>query len=513
VTDEFTTGVECTAYSSEERQRPLLVSILVALYNEEEFIGALLRRVINAPLPAAVSSEIIVVDDCSSDASAEIVAEFARKHGGRIQLLRHDKNRGKGAAIRTAIQHAQGELAIIQDADLEYDPREYPKLLKPLLEDVADAVYGSRFLISGERRVLYFWHALANRFLTTLCNMVADLNLTDMETCYKAFRLPLVRTIPLRSNRFGIEPEITIKLAQRQARIYEIPISYHGRTYEEGKKIGLKDAFQALFVILRFGLIRDIYSDHGATILDSLAQTPRFNAWLASVVSPHLGSRVLELGAGIGNLTMHLCRRKQLYVASDIEPEHVARLRTRFQERPNIQIHDCDLVNADHFELLHGYGIDSVVCLNVLEHVEDDAAGLRNIYTALEPGGRAVILVPEGQSIYGTLDVVLGHFRRYSEDELRSRLKEAGFTVEQILKFNRITRPGWYLNGTLLKRKTFSRLQLSVFNALVPVWRRIDRFLPWRPVSLIAIARKPGAGAQPVITEMRTDTAHPRSRN
>ncbi|MBC8165986.1 MAG: glycosyltransferase family 2 protein, partial [Bryobacteraceae bacterium] len=278
-----------------------LLSILIPLYNEEEFIGVLLERVLNAPLPEGLSSELIVVDDGSRDSSVAVVEKTAVMYPGRIRLILHEQNRGKGAAIRTAIHHASGEFGIIQDADLEYDPAEYPKLLQPLADGRADAVYGSRFVVAGERRVLYFWHSLANQMLTIMCNMFADVNLTDMETCYKAFRLSLVKSIPLRSDRFGIEPEITIKLAQRQASIFELPISYYGRTYAEGKKIGLKDAIQAFFVILRYGLSRDIYADNGAAILDSLAQTPRFNKWMASTVAPFLGARVLELGAGIGN--------------------------------------------------------------------------------------------------------------------------------------------------------------------------------------------------------------------
>jgi len=232
-----------------------LLSILVALYNEEEFIAPLLERVLEAPVPQAMEREIIVVDDGSTDGSVEIVAQMAAGHP-EIRLVRHARNRGKGAAIRTAIEHAQGDFAIIQDADLEYDPREYGNMLRPLLEGKADAVYGSRFMIVGERRVLYFWHSVANRLLTEFCNLVADLNLTDMETCYKAFRTSLLKSIPIRSERFGIEPELTIKVARRQVRIYETPISYHGRTYEEGKKIGWKDGVRALYCILKYGVRR-----------------------------------------------------------------------------------------------------------------------------------------------------------------------------------------------------------------------------------------------------------------
>jgi len=308
-------------------------------------------------------------------------------------------------------------------------------------------VYGSRFLISGERRVIYYWHSLANHILTTACNMAADLNLTDMETCYKAFRLSLARSIPIRSNRFGIEPEITIKFAKRQASIYEVPISYHGRTYEEGKKIGAKDAISAMWVILRCWLTRDLYLDRGAHILDSLAGTKRFNRWMAdTVVLPYLGKRVLELGAGIGNMTQHLSRGRRTYMATDIDEEHLGRLRVRFRGRPNLSSRKVDLTAPGDFEDLRGQ-FDTVVCLNVVEHVKDDLMALRNIRSALQPGGRAIVLVPQDQSVYGTLDEVLGHFRRYSQAGLKARMEEAGFEVEQIFEFNRVTRPGWWWNG------------------------------------------------------------------
>src|SRR5271155_798992 len=233
----------------------VLLSILVPVYNEEEYVAAVLERVLAAPLPEtghAESRELIVVDDAATDGSVDAIEEYIAHHPqAPVRFIRHQKNRGKGAAIRTAIQLARGEFTVIQDADLEYDPAEYAKLLRPLLNEAADVVYGSRFAAAGERRVLYFWHSVANYLLTTMCNIACGLNLTDMETCYKMFRTPLLQSIPIRSDRFGIEPELTIKIAKRQARIFEVPISYYGRTYEEGKKIGPMDALNALWVILR----------------------------------------------------------------------------------------------------------------------------------------------------------------------------------------------------------------------------------------------------------------------
>ncbi len=463
------------------------LSILIPLYNEEEFVGTLLDRVLSAPLPEGVEREIIVVDDGSTDGSAAVVEQIAAAHPDVIRFYRQPRNQGKGAAIRAAIGYATGEFSLIQDADLEYDPREYGRLLGPLLEGKADVVYGSRFVIAGERRVLYFWHSVANQILTLICNIVSDLNLTDMETCYKAFRTSLLQSIPIRSNRFGLEPELTIKLAKRHARIYETPIAYHGRTYDEGKKIGLKDAFDALYVILRYALSRDIYKDSGPDILDALAQAQRFNRWMADTIEPYVGKRVLETGAGIGNLTRLLCPKRERYIAADIDAEYLAQLHARFQHRPRMEVRHCDLSQSEDFKPLEGT-VDTVVCLNVLEHVGGEKESLRNIYAALQPGGKAIVLVPQGQDIYGSLDKALGHFHRYSHQELQAKMEEAGFRVERILDFNRISRPAWYVNGRLLNRTTIGRFQLRVFDRLVWLWRRIDHLLPWPPTSIIAIA-------------------------
>jgi len=466
------------------------LSILVPLYNEEEFIGPLLQRVLDAPLPEGVIREVIVVDDGSTDGSAEIAEEIAALHPDVVGVVRHSRNQGKGAAIRTALEHVRGEFCIIQDADLEYNPNEYTSLITPLIEGKADVVYGSRYMIVGERRVLYFWNAVASRILTELTNLVADLNLTDMGTGYKAFRTPLLQSVPIRTSHFGVEPELTIKLARRQVRIYETPISYHGRTYEEGKKIGFWDAVEQIFVILRFSFTKDIYKDQGAETLHALSEAPRFNRWMADTIRPYVGERVLEIGAGIGNLTRALLPRRKNYVATDIDSEHLARLATRFQHRPNLLIRYCDLANPSDFAEFPA-SMDSVICLNVLEHVENDMLGLHNIHSVLKPGGRAIILVPHGQDIFGTLDVALGHYQRYSHAELKTKMEQAGFRVERILDFNRISRPPWYVSGRILKRKTLGTGQMKIFDRFVWLWRKIDAHLPWPPTSIIAIGVKP----------------------
>ena len=221
------------------------LSVIIPVYNEVESIKVILERVQAQNL----AEEIIVVDDGSKDGTRDVLATLDGKNG--VHIILHEKNKGKGAAVRTGMTAAQGDILLIQDADLEYDPAEYGKLIDPIERGLADVVYGSRFL-GGPHRVLFFWHYVGNAFLTTVSNMMTNLNLTDMETCYKAFRREEFQKIPLRSNRFGFEPEITAKVARRGLRVFETPISYYGRTYAEGKKIGWKDAVNALWTILRY---------------------------------------------------------------------------------------------------------------------------------------------------------------------------------------------------------------------------------------------------------------------
>lgn len=226
------------------------LSIVIPVYNEKDTLVEILRRVEAAPV-SGLRKEIVLVDDCSTDGTRDLLRKELEPRSG-VRIFYHDRNQGKGAALRTGISNTTGDVVLIQDADLEYDPREYPKLLTPILDGRADVVYGSRFSGSEAKRVLFYWHSVGNRFLTTFSNMFTNINLTDMETCYKVFRGDIIRGIHIEEDRFGFEPEVTAKVAKLKCRIYEVGIGYSGRTYAEGKKINWKDGIRAVWCILKY---------------------------------------------------------------------------------------------------------------------------------------------------------------------------------------------------------------------------------------------------------------------
>jgi glycosyltransferase involved in cell wall biosynthesis len=463
------------------------LSVLVPVYNEVGTVRTLLERVMAVPIP----KEIIVVDDCSRDGTRavleEVRAAIPDTPDNRLRVVFHEQNQGKGAAVRTAVAHVTGDIALIQDADLEYDPAEYPRLIQPILEGHADVVFGSRFA-GGPRRVLLFWHTVANRILTLLSNMCTNLNLTDMETCYKVFRADILKQIPIRSNRFGLEPELTAKVAHLRCRIYEVPISYHGRQYSEGKKIGWKDAFSAVYTILRFTIRPDIgREDEGFTTLRRVEALRRYTGFLWELIRPYVGRRVLEVGSGTGVMTRYLSTREQL-VATDLDPQYVELLRRTFADKPNVEVRPLDLAQLG----TNGFArhtFDTIVCSNVLEHVEDDAGALSAMHEVLAPGGRVVLIIPALRQLYGEIDRAIGHYRRYTRPEIEEKLRAAGFAVEHVSYFNVLGVPGWWLNARVLRRRAVPGLQARLSDRLVPLLRLERRLRPPVGMSILAVGR------------------------
>ena len=470
------------------------LSVLVPVYNERHVVEASLRRVLALRDDLISSLEVIVVDDQSTDGTWTILERLAAEDP-RIVLLRNERNLGKGAALRKAIAHSTGDISIVHDADLEYDPSDIPSLLLPFAKEGADAVFGSRYLSAPYRRALMHRHTTINKLLTSASNWLTDLNLTDLETCYKAVKTDLLKSIPIRSNDFRFEVELTFKLAKRRARLFEAPIRYLPRTREEGKKIRAYDGLLALICMIRFWLVDDIYmeDEYGSRILSEVEHARRFNHWMGKTLRPFVGDRVLEIGAGIGTLTNQFIPR-ELYLASDINPHYIRYLQSYSYGKPYLHVLDIDAGNPETFTGLNEK-FDTALMINVLEHVPDEGLALRNLWSALEPGGRAIILVPQHPWLYGTLDEVLQHRERYTPAKLESDLKDAGFRVEKIFDFNRVSVPGWWLNGKLLRRTRFSRLQLKVLDTVMPILRRIDRFWPWSGLSLIAVGVKSSESA------------------
>jgi len=460
-----------------------LLSVVVPCYNERATVAELLRRVREVP----IDKEIIVIDDVSTDGSRDVVASLAKEHPEIRQLLQ-PVNQGKGAAIRRGIAEARGDIVLIQDADLEYDPEEYPKLVQPIIDGHADVVFGSRFE-GYPRRVMLYWHRLGNTFLTFLSNATTNLDLTDMETCYKVFRREVIQSINLQSNRFGIEPEITAKVAKRGYRVYEVPISYYGRDYWEGKKINWKDGFSAIWTILKYGLFDDPANEPPTYFtIRRLDQLKRYNKWIWERLRPFIGQRVLEVGAGSGTWTRFMYGR-ELIVATDKETPYVDRLRNRFRRKPGIVIERLDLDSDDALELAH-YNFDTVTCINILEHTNDDVAALRRAHALLQPGGRIVVYVPAGKNLFGSLDKGVGHQRRYERDEITSKLKEAGFEIEDVSFHNKMARFAWWLNSRVFRRNGLPSAQSKLFDFFVPIFKKLDGTHPSSGLSLIAIGRK-----------------------
>ena len=469
------------------------ISVVMPVYNERWTIREIVRRALAQSLPL---HELVIVDDGSTDGTRERVAELAARHsGGRtsLRVILKERNEGKGAALAAGFHAAEGDVIVVQDADLEYDPADYAELVAPIVEGRADVVYGSRFS-GGKRNVLLFWHALANQGLTLLCNLVSNLNLTDVWTGAKAFRASVIRTIPLTSRGFDFEPEVTIKISKLGCRIHEVPVSYHGRTYAEGKKIGLTDAFIALWAIVKNALSGDLGPlAVGEQTLRIMSKVGRYNRFIYDQYSRHLGASVVEIGSGVGNVSRFLLDRERL-VLTEPDPEYVQLLRSTYKDWGYIEVRALDI--AAPGDALNGLAgsFDTAVCFNVIEHIKDDAVAVANIARLLKPGGSAVLIVPAHAWLYGSLDENLAHHRRYGRTEFETLLAGAGLEPIESRFLNPLAVPGWFVNGRLLRARVIPSVQLALLDALTFLVRWSTGLgLPFG-LSLFVVARKKEGG-------------------
>jgi 2-polyprenyl-3-methyl-5-hydroxy-6-metoxy-1,4-benzoquinol methylase len=468
------------------------LSVVMPCYNEAATVKVVVERVLESPYVA----EVIAVDDGSSDGTLDILRGI---HDPRLKVCVQPMNLGKGAALRRGFSEATAPYVSVQDADLEYDPADYDQMLQPLLGGVADVVYGSRFLGGRPHRVLYYWHSVGNGFLTTLSNMFTNLNLTDMETCYKAFRREVIQGVELHEDRFGFEPEITAKVARAGWRIYEVGISYAGRTYAEGKKIGWRDGVRALYGIVRYSGVgdrvgrrpsRDVAGAGGDehALLDSLRGAGNYADWVYELVAPYLGRDVVEVGAGSGELTERIARGGARVLATDVSETCVAELRTRFRSEPAVGVQRADLADVPD-----GSQFDSVVAVNVIEHLDDDATAIAHLGTLLRPGGRLVLLVPAFDTLYGVVDARIGHRRRYRKSSLAPIVDRAGLRVVDARYVNALGALGWWLLARQVGRVPSGEQAVRALDRYaVPLARRLEEGRDARfGQSLLLVAERP----------------------
>lgn len=471
------------------------LSVIIPVYNELHTLREIINRV---RAVEGIEKEIILVDDFSTDGTRSVYPELETLVD---KIVLHTENQGKGAAIRTGIQYATGDYTVIQDADLEYDPQEYHLLLSAVMEGKADVVYGSRFFGGRPHRVLFFWHSVGNKFLTLLSNMFTNLNLTDMETCYKLVRTDVFKSITIEQNRFGFEPEITAKLAAMDLRIFEVGISYDGRGYDEGKKIGWKDGFQALWCIVKYS--RGRYRDYGKQTLQTLSGFNQYSQWMYSRLRHHLGHRVMEIGCGIGNNLDNLSSAPgSEIILTDPREDYLQELRKKFGDRENVSFFQYDATEPAPPGLTAAPP-DTIVMLNVLEHIKEDELALRNLYDLVQPGGRLVVLVPAFQSLYCKIDANLEHFRRYSMTELQDKMLRAGFQLAESFYFNAVGAAGWFVAGKVLRASEIKEGHVAGQKLMMPIARAVDSLKLPIGLSVVCVGRKPdelqhGAAAGPL---------------
>jgi glycosyltransferase involved in cell wall biosynthesis len=474
------------------------LSLVMPVFNEEKTI----EKSISEVLKHNFVNQLVVVNDGSTDSTSEILSRISDP---RVKIIEQSKNQGKGFALRTGFKNAVGPYIGVQDADMEYDPADLARLLIPLEKGLADAVFGSRFISSDAHRVLYFWHSVGNRFLTTLSNMFTNLNLTDMETCYKVIRKDVLQEIDLRENRFGFEPEITAKLASLGTRIYEVGISYSGRTYQEGKKISWKDGIRAIYVIIKYGLndkkrfkrykkLAALESEDFAPRmgLENLASLKNYNQWIYQKFEKFLGKSILDIGSGSGNMAKLFLKRSENLTL--LEPSSLAFNNLKQLEEFLVDNVEVKNNSIEDFVSTCSQKFDTITMTNVLEHIKNHQGVLVNLRSLLAPSGNLVIFVPAFELLYSKFDFEIGHFRRYRKNQLKQLLESAGYKIEAAQYFNLVGFFGWFLFARIFRgNPTKSQFVKSLDRFFIPAFERFEnKFVPPFGQSLFVVAKIKG---------------------
>lgn len=484
------------------------LSIVLLVRNERATVRATVARLLASDVEPR-PREIVIVDRGSDDGTAEVVAEVVAELAAALAAGTTDRKgrpgvkamalaggaRNAGEAVDRGLRASTSDFVILQDAALDYDAGDYSRMLAPLLDGKADVVYGSRFLgAPGGRRVWHFWSWVAQRMQTLWANAFTGVNLTDVGTGAKAFARGLIDRLELASaSAAALDAEIVCKVTRLRARVWEVPISYGGGAPHHGPQVRLSHVVRTMVAVLRYWRWEAPRGDVGAITLRRMARLQPYNRWLHDRFDGYLGERILEVGSGVGNQTCYFADRERV-IASDIEPHYVRELSGAFGHRTNVRIASFrfPLSQEDRADLTRER-VDSIVCTNVLEHIEDDRGTLADFASVLRPGGRLVLLVPAHPALHGTLDVALHHYRRYDKEALRALVTEAGFEIDTLHHLNRPGAAGWWLNSRVLKRRVLPGGQLRAFRWIMPLLALETRRAPSFGLSLLVLARKRGA--------------------
>ena len=483
------------------------LSVVVPFRNELRALPTVIQRLLAIDLAAlGVETELIFVDDGSTDAGRHLIDPPPRDD---VRLIVHERRQGKGAAVRTGLEAATGDILCIQDADLEYDPADLPALIQPILDGEFEVVYGSRF--KGSAAGLSYTHRVANRLLNLTVNMLFNRYLSDVYTGYKVFTRKAFEGLTLTAKTFTVEMELTAHFWRQGLVIYEVPISYRARTYSQGRRLHLGDGLRAAGAALRYrfrsapkavgplsqrapdapGALDAAQGEMGTihTLgLEDLSEAVRYRRYLYDLIEPHLGDSVLEVGAGLGDFAAQLTGRKRL-VVSDSDPFCLWSLRARLGSRPDVEVRTLDLLGEVTFDL----PVDSVVAINVLEHLEEDVRALKAMGSTVVAGGNLVLLVPGYPSLYGEFDRAVGHVRRYTPKALRRAVEAAGLQVTMLKPVNLLGGLAWWAAVRVGGRARPTPTLVKLYDRLiVPLVRASERrFDPPFGQSVICVARVP----------------------